>query len=199
MDLIRKIEADIQKHNVHVSQEEWNHCISFFTEKKYRKKSRIFSQTDLCEEVLFIADGIASSEYVFEDGKSIISRFFVENNLCSNIVSATTKQLASDNIVAITSINAISIPFKVFYHYYLKEGKMGEYFRIKILDTLLEDKSFISMKTVADTEVKYRFLEKEYPDIIQFAPAKDIASFIGITPEGLSRFLKKRYKKLNPG
>jgi len=167
----------------------------FFNRKKYSKKSIIFSQTDLCDEVLFICDGIIASEYNLEDGKNVISRFFIENNLCTNLISTMTKTNSLDSIVAITDVSAISIPLKIFYQYYLDDGGIGKYFRIKLLDNLLEAKSLISIKTVSKTEEKYEFLEKKYPIALQFIPAKDIASFMGITPEGLSRFLKKRYKK----
>ena len=194
MRLIEKLEADILNHKIQVPQKEWDHLQQLFQEENYSKKTNIFSQTDVCENVLFIADGIAASEYILEDGRNVITRFFQKNDFCSNIVSAKMKDLASDNIIAITDVSAISISYDVFIQYYLKRGKFGEYLRTKFINIMIEDKHYISVKTISNTELKYQFLEKEYPDIIRLAPDKAIAAFIGITPEGFSRFLKNRKK-----
>ena len=74
---------------------------------------------------------------------------------------------------------------------YLHDEKIGGFFRMKILEHLIEAKNFISIKTSTNTEVQYSFLESNYPEIIKHTPSKYIAAFIGITPEALSRFLKQ--------
>ncbi|MEM6817094.1 MAG: hypothetical protein AAF600_22330, partial [Bacteroidota bacterium] len=62
-------------------------------------------------------------------------------------------------------------------------------------EILLEDKQFMSMKTVSGLKPKLTFLQEDYPEVILDAPWKYIANFMGVTPEWLSRNLQK--KKVN--
>ncbi|MEM7673376.1 MAG: Crp/Fnr family transcriptional regulator [Verrucomicrobiota bacterium] len=191
MEPIAILRSDISRLNIDIPAKEWAQFEHQLEERFYPKKSIIFSQVSICSEVLFIAGGITASGFVTEDGNPMINRFFQKNNLCSNIVSAVTNSMASDNVFAITTTSAVSIPYELFYECYLRSGKFGEYLRIKLLHTLLEDKDFLSIKTISDTTVKYRFLADKYREILALVPQKDIANFLGLTPEGFSRFLRK--------
>ena len=102
--------------------------------------------------------------------------------------------LSSSMIIAITPITSLSIPYHLFYQYYLYSSTFGIFIRKKMLENMVEAKHFISFKTISDTETKYQFLEENYPEIIRDTPSKYIANFLGITPEALSRFLSRRYK-----
>lgn len=186
---------DISRLNVPISQDEWDRLQGIIEDRHYPKKSVIFSQVSVCNEVLFITDGITASEFVTEGGKPIITRFFLKNNLCSNVVSAVSGIEASDNVYAVTATSAISIPYDLFYKCYLRSGKFGEYLRIKMLLNLVEVKNFLSIKTISSTKSRYQFLENNYPEILRLVPQKDIANFLGLTPEGFSRFLRNYLSK----
>lgn len=88
----------------------------------------------------------------------------------------------------------ISIPFDQFIEWYLHSDYMGLFIRKKIIQNSLENKHFTTIKTISSTEKRYQFLENHYPEVIRHTPSKHIASFLGISPEALSRFLSKRYK-----
>ncbi|MEM9794728.1 MAG: hypothetical protein AAF848_17440, partial [Pseudomonadota bacterium] len=71
-------------------------------------------------------------------------------------------------------------------------GVFGQYLRIKAMETLILDKDILCAKTSNDTEVQYSFLERSFPEVVQRATQKDVARFIGVTPQGLNRFLRNR-------
>lgn len=171
---------------------EWRAFSSRLLIQTASKRETIFRQTEICNKVIYILGGIAASEYN-EGDKYLITRFFQFGDLCSNMVSASTKRIHSDNVIAITNVKYITIPLDCFMNLYLSSSKIGIFFRKKILELLIEDKHFISIKTTTTTEVQYSFMEENYPEIIAKTPSKYIAAFMGITPEALSRFLKRRY------
>ncbi|PWJ44946.1 Crp/Fnr family transcriptional regulator [Sediminitomix flava] len=186
------LKQEIEKYTQFNSVEEWNKFSSKLTIKEAKKREVIFRETDICDKVIYILDGIVSSEYNRDD-KQVISRFFQKGNLCSNMISAFSKTIQSDNVIAITSVKYITIPYEYFMELYLYSDSIGVFLRKKILEHLVEAKNFISIKTTANTETEYAFLEEYYPEIIRKTPSKYIAAFIGITPEALSRFLKQRH------
>jgi CRP-like cAMP-binding protein len=189
---MEKLKLEVKKYIRDDFDAEWNEFSSKLSINEASKREIIFRQTDICDKVIYILEGIAASEYNVED-KQIISRFFQNGNLCSNMVSAVSKTIQPDNVIAITHVKYIEIPFDYFIELYLNSHKIGIFFRKKIIEHLIEAKNFISIKTSTITETQYAFLEKNYPSIIKNTPSKYIAAFIGITPEALSRFLKQRY------
>ncbi|MEM7578544.1 MAG: hypothetical protein AAF316_01620 [Cyanobacteria bacterium P01_A01_bin.80] len=192
MTAISSLEDDILSHEIHLESFEWNGIKSKISEFSFTKKSVIFNQTHICDKIFFISDGIAASEQIMTEGVSPIARFFCRGQFCSNITSALTKEYASDTLIAITDVNGVSMSINFFLEEYYRGKAFGEYLRKKILETLLFDKEIICTKTVLNTEYRYRFLEERQQDVINYVADKDIARFIGITPQGLCRFLKNR-------
>ncbi|MDJ0733566.1 MAG: hypothetical protein QNJ47_05670 [Nostocaceae cyanobacterium] len=192
MTAISSLENDILSHEIHLKLLEWNEIKSKISEFSFTKKSVIFSQTLVCDKIFFISDGIAASEQIMPEGISIITQFFSRGQFCSNITSALTKEYANDTLIAITDVNGVSMSINFFLEEYYKGNAFGEYLRKKILEGLLFDKKIICTKTLLSTEYRYRFLEEHQQDVIHCVPDKDIARFMGITPQGLSRFLKHR-------
>ena len=195
MTAISSFEEDIFSHEIHLKSFEWNEIKSKISEFSFTKKSVIFNQNFICDKIFFISDGIAASEQIMAEGVSPIARFFSRGQFCSNITSALTKEYANDTLIAITDVSGVSMSINFFLEEYYRGNAFGEYLRKKILETLLFDKEILCTKTLLNTEYRYRFLEERQQDVIRCVQDKDIARFIGITPQGLCRFLKYRYQK----
>jgi len=189
---MEELKLEIEKYVQGKIDAEWEEFSSHLLVKTASKREIILRQTEICDKVIYILEGIAASEYN-KEAKFIISRFFQSGNLCTNLVSATSNTLESDNVIAITNMKYLVMSYDYFMNLYLYSDKIGIFLRGKILEHLIEAKNFISMKTANTTEVQYSFIEDNYPEIIAKTPSKYIAAFIGITPEALSRFLKQRY------
>lgn len=187
------LKKEIETYQVELAPNEWGQLISNFKVVHFKKREIIFKQTEVCKKILFITQGIAASDYQ-DDGNKIISRFFKKGNFCTNLISAEYQELASDNVVAITDVVGVLMPYPFFIQQFLNSPTFGVFTRKKFLELHIEAKHFISIKTFSDTRKKYEFLEEKYPEVIKETPSKYIAEFLGITPEWLSRFLKKRYK-----
>ncbi|MEM9539134.1 MAG: cyclic nucleotide-binding domain-containing protein [Cyanobacteria bacterium P01_E01_bin.42] len=192
---ISVLKNDIDSYDLSLPEDEWNRIQTIVSEFTFAKKSVIFSQAIVCDRIFFIADGIAASEQTLAEGTSPIARFFCRGQFCSNITSALMKDYANDTLIAIADVRVVSFPIYFFLQEYYDGKILGEYFRRKVLETLLFDKEIICAKTVLNTEYRYRFLEERQPEVIQLVPDKDIARFMGITPQGLCRFLKNRSQK----
>ena len=96
------LKNQLQGYDVPVSEEELQELSVNFSLKTYGKRELVFSQTEVCKEVLIVVEGILASEFVQPD-KTVISRFFRPGNLCSNLISVFQQTLASDNIIAHTT------------------------------------------------------------------------------------------------
>lgn len=171
---------------------DWPALAAQFTEVAYDRKSTIFSQAQVADRVLFVASGIVASEQVHLDGTPAIARFFERGQFATNVTSAWRRELAEDTLIAITDVQGVTMPVRFFTREYMDGGAFGQYLRRKVLETIFFDKEVICAKTLTETEARYRFLKDQHRDVLDLVPAKDVARFLGIAPQSLSRFLRKR-------
>ncbi|MEM6629409.1 MAG: cyclic nucleotide-binding domain-containing protein [Bacteroidota bacterium] len=188
---MNEIQEVIESYSISISEEEGRHLSSLITRQTAKRKEIIFRQEEPCNHVIYLIEGITASVHTYEE-KEVVTRFFQKGNFSTNIVSALNKGVASDYLLAITDIVYFLIPFDVFIDSYLHSNTFGLFIRKKIIEHSIENKHFTTIKTFTDTKMRYQFLERNYPQVIKETPAKYIAKFLGLTPEGYSRFLSKR-------
>lgn len=189
-DTIEFFKKELDKYSENSIEEEWMEFKQHLKSVSYGKGNIIFPHSKICHDMLFISEGIAVTEY-FNESEQAITRFFKSKNLCSNISSFLTREIVNDVVIAVTDLKGILIPQKLFNESYLFSNGIGLYFRKRLLENLLEDKMFISIKAMG-IDSKLDFLYTQYPEIINEVSWKNIASFLGVTPEWLSKKLRKR-------
>ncbi|MEO1362769.1 MAG: hypothetical protein AAFU86_03225 [Pseudomonadota bacterium] len=151
----------------------------------------IQNQARVAQEWVFVSDGIAASEQSWSDGATTIARFFEAGSFCANFTSLWTRDIAADDLRAVTQVTGLAFPDAFFRHEYLHGGSFGTYLRLKVMEAHVFAKELVCAKTSGRTEVRYQFLQQYHRNVIGTVPQKDIARFLGITPQGLSRFLRR--------
>lgn len=189
------LHRDIATYDVDMSSDAWAAIRAQLSEARYKAKEVIFRQQDVANLWFFVSKGVAASEQLSPDGDVSIARFFEAGQFCANLTSTWRKELCNDDLIAITEVEGVMAPDALFRSEYLGDSGFSIYLRLKTIETLLFDKSLICAKTSMDTEIRYRFLEDHYSAVIANTSQKDIARFLGITPQGMSRFLKNRAQR----
>lgn len=141
---------------------------------------------------VFIVSGVAASFHTREDGRQTLTRFFEAGALAGNFNSTILSDHDSDELVALTEVSCIEFPHEYLLSEYLDGQEFGRYLRIKLIETMQHDIDLLICQTLNDTAARYRFLETRHPDILDAVLKKDIASFLGVTPQGYSRFQRRR-------
>ena len=183
---------DLERSNVPLSSSDWLGFTALCTEVSFRKGDVVFDIGAVPHALLFVTSGVAAAELLLPDGRSIIYRFFESSQMCTAITSAWNGTETADNITAMSALQGVSIPLAVWQDNYLYGEALGVYFRRKTVETLLFDKELIRVKTLNSTAASYSFLNAAHKRVVEVVAQKDIARFVGVTPEGLSRFLKSQ-------
>ncbi|MGD1955179.1 MAG: Crp/Fnr family transcriptional regulator [Sphingomonadales bacterium] len=185
------LEDDIQRLGVTLDWATWEGIAQRYRDVQIRAGDKIQSQARVANSWIFLSKGIAASEQTDLDGVSTVARFFEPGDICVNLTSAWTRDIASDDLVALTNVEGIAIPDAIFRREYLEGEGFGTYLRLKMMSAHLFAKELICAKTSGQTETRYRFLDQHHRNIIGMVQQKDIARFLGMTPQGLSRFLRR--------
>ncbi|MEM0976411.1 MAG: hypothetical protein AAGJ34_02630 [Pseudomonadota bacterium] len=187
-----RLRDDIKHFQVEILEDEWNHFARQVSFLNVRAGLQIQNQARISDIWVFLVSGIAASEQTWRDGTTTITRFFTPGDICANFTSVWRQEIAADDLIALTDVSGLAFPDQVFRPEYLSGGSFGTYLRLKMITTHLLDKELLCAKTSKRIEMRYQFLEEYQKDVIDAVMQKDIARFLGVTPQGLSRFLKHK-------
>lgn len=189
---LESLKCDIQSLDVTIDLITWERIVQQCRSVQIPAGDKIQNQVRVADSWIFLSEGVAASEQTDLGGQSTVARFFEPGDFCANLTSVWTGDIASDDLVALTDIVGVAFPDKVFRREYLEGGLFGTYLRLKMMNAHLFAKDLICAKTSGQTETRYRFLEQHHSTVIDSVQQKDIARFLGMTPQGLSRFLRRR-------
>jgi CRP-like cAMP-binding protein len=178
-----------------LTAEEEKEFFKLNTFKSFKKGTILLKEGELTDESFFILKGCLRNFYIV-DGEEKTTEFYTElegvNPLCAVDKKPSSYYIdcVEDCILAIGTPEMEAIMFEKF-------PKFETLFR-KLSEELLEKNqtSFDDYKT-STPEQRYLNLQKSRPDLIQRIPQYQLASFLGIKPQSLSRIKARILKKKN--
>ncbi len=170
-------------------------------ERKSVKKGEILlRQGDKCNHTFFIAKGLLRAYTIDETGKEHILQFAPENWFISDRSSVLFDDFSEQFIDAVEDSEVILIETG-FLEKLSEMSPSFQRFNMYALNNHIRHlHKRINLLISASAEVRYMDFIKLYPDILLRVPQWMIASYLGITPESLSRVRKELARKnFRPG
>ena len=176
---------------VKLTAEEKELSRSFFIPKKLRKKQYLVQEGDVCKYLAFVEKGILRSYQVDEKGVEHIVQFAFEGWWISDQLSFLTGEPSLYNIDALEDCELLLLTKQGEEQMMEKIPTMERYFRILLQNNLINTQRRLASSLSHSAEEKYNDLVQSCPTIPQRVPQHMMASFLGITPETLSRIRKQ--------
>ncbi len=163
--------------------------------KTFKKKTLLLQQGEVCKFEAYIVKGCVKKYYIDADGEEVILQFAVEDWWISDIGSFSEQKPSNLFIETMEDTDVLMIDFESKEQLFKEVPTFERVFRIMIQRaySVLENRFYATVARPAE-ERYLEFLEK-YPTIPQRVPQQQIASYLGITPESLSRIKSKLLKK----
>lgn len=159
--------------------------------KKLKRKQFLLQEGDVCRTIAFVEKGMLRSFSVDEDGTERIMQFAPEGWFIADLYSFLTGEPATYNIEALEDAE-LAVMSKESHEDLLKKCPKYETFHRELITSayiaLQKRLSSIISFTV---EERYEAFMVQYPHIAQRVPQHMIASYMGLTPETLSRVRKR--------
>ena len=186
MEQIRDYFENITK----LSDQEWNFFSSKLTRVVKPKKTFLLKAPAIEDHLAFIEKGIVR-HYIPKDENDITYAFSFSGEFVSGYESFLTRTPSICNIETLTECVFWQVSYNDLEEIY-KNTDAGNIIGRKASEMLFLEKSKRELSLLNDTaEERYLNLFKEQPQLIQFIPQKYLASYIGITPQALSRIRKR--------
>jgi CRP-like cAMP-binding protein len=161
--------------------------------KFLKKKEFLFSQGEICKTEAFVIDGSANVFYSDEKGNDHILYFAFKDWWMGDIASFNYGERAIMSAQALEDLTVLVVNPERKEELFSQIPQMERMFRIITQRTLvvLQKRFFLAMSGSAKD--RYIQLIQRHPKIEQLVPQYQIASYLGILPESLSRMKKQLY------
>lgn len=164
---------------------------TFFIPKKLRKKQYLLQEGDASKYLAFVEKGILRSYTVDEKGVEHIAEFAFEGWWIGDQFSFLTGEPSKYNIDALEDCELLLVAKQAEDQMLERIPKMESYFRLLLQNHLIAIQRRLMSSLSNSAEEKYKQLVDACPTIPQRVPQHMLASFLGITPETLSRLRKQ--------
>jgi len=177
---------NIAKH-VKLSEGEEARFISLLSEKKLHKREVLHKEGEICRHSAFVTDGALKGYSVDKTGGEHVLNFAVSGWWIADMYSLFSKrpgviiiEALADSRVLLLSRDSQEILFN-------EVPKLERFFRILVENSLVANQQRLLDNLSLSAEDRYLSFIKKYAFVLQCAPLHTIASYLGITPEFLSK------------
>ena len=160
-----------------------------------KKKTLLLRQGEICRFEAYIVKGCVKKYYIDENGDQVILQFAVEDWWISDIGSFSEQRPSNLFIEALEDTELLTIDFESKQKLFHEIPSLERVFRIMVQRaySVLESRFYATVSHSAES--RYTEFLSKYPSIPQRVPQQQIASYLGITPESLSRIKTQLLRK----
>ena len=180
-----------------MSPEAWELAQSLLTVRTVKKRDFVIKEGEVCNFIAFVNYGSVRMYHLIEGREKIMS-FCNETCYISEYQSFLTRRPAQVSIQALENTELVETSYEGLQLLYQKVPEAN------ILGRLIAEQLFLmlfdgSLMVIKESiEQRYNKLINEQPWLMQRVPQYMIASFLGITPEALSRIKARAVKQKQP-
>ncbi|WP_299887164.1 Crp/Fnr family transcriptional regulator [uncultured Lacinutrix sp.] len=185
---------DYFKNLVSISPEIENKLNEIVKERNLVKGEQILADNSSKKEHIFVVSGCLRSFYKTEDGKEHTLQFAIKNWWISDYITLYTDKKSIVSIESLTHSKVLIIDNSNVEKFY-QEFSQFEIIQRKNFEKRIAalQKRILSLLALTAAEKYSQFIE-DYTEFEKIIPNYQIASYLGITPQSLSRIRKERIK-----
>jgi CRP-like cAMP-binding protein len=187
-DLILK---NVSRH-IQLTPDEEKFFLSLLKKRELKKRQFLLKAGEVSRYENFITKGLLRAYTVDANGDEHIAMFGMEDWWIGDFYSFLTQTPAKQNIDALEDSTILSIEKNDLEQLYLKVPKFDRFFRILLQNAFIANQNRVLASISQSAEEQYTNFIKKYPSLEQRVTQLQIASYLGITPETISRIRRAR-------
>lgn len=175
-----------------LSEENFNILSEFMEDLFFRKGDIIVSAGSRDDFIYFIDSGFVRA-YMLKDGKYRTFFFASDGNIVATSFDFTSSnQYAKLTIEAIAPTRLLRITKKQLEQIFNQSIEFANWGRKVLEKQVVSQENYFFNYFWDKKSTQYTLLVKEYPELVQKIPLKDLATYLNITPQSLSRIRAKK-------
>ncbi|MES2543957.1 MAG: Crp/Fnr family transcriptional regulator [Bacteroidota bacterium] len=181
--------------HVQLTEEEKNSFLSKTEIRHYKAKTILLSAGEICKNSYFVNSGLLRSFNINDNIVEHVLSFACEGWWISDMYSFISQKPGNLFIEVLEDAEVVVLSKENQELLYKEIPKLERVFRILIENSLVANQERLMDNLSLTAEERFEKFCKKHPTLIQKVPQKQIASFIGVTPEFFSKMKSKMLRK----
>ena len=192
--MFNQLDASVARF-IQLTAEELELFHSLLQFKKVKKKQFLLQEGEVCDFEAYLLKGCCRSYYLDKEGTETILLFAVEDWWVSDLSSFSEQTPSNMFIETVEDCEMLLINYANKMQLFEQVPKFEKFYRLLVQRSLgvLQKRFYASVSQTA--EERYLAFMEKYPHIVQRVPQHQIARYIGVSQEFLSKVRSNMYKK----
>ncbi|MBC7920990.1 MAG: Crp/Fnr family transcriptional regulator [Ferruginibacter sp.] len=183
------LQASIRRF-VSLEEAEWALIAAAFHPKEVSAKEFLLRKGQVCRHIAFVESGLLRYYYLV-GGKEMVGNFFFENSFVGDFGSFITGQPAVQFIDTLEDCRLLLASHSDWQQLYGRIPALERFGRLLAEGLFVHAQQRTASFLLDSPQQRYLNLLKNRPKVLQRVPQYMIASYLGITPEALSRIRRR--------
>lgn len=184
----------ISKH-IAISPDEIQHFTSLMQQKDVARKEILLRQGEVARCIYYIHSGALKAYYLDSESNENIIMLAIDDWWITDMYSFANEKPAMQYITAMEDSIVFQLRRKDFDDLLATTPAFERFFRILMQNAYIREQLRAIQNLSMSAEERYLNFIHKYPHLVQRVTQKQIASYIGVSPEFLSSMRKRLSKK----
>lgn len=182
--------SNITRH-VSLSDEDVPRITEAFKLRTIRKRQYLLQAGDVARHENFVCKGLLRAFTVDPDGHEHVVMFGMENWWVNDLYSFLTQSPATQHIEALEDSEVLQVEKDDLENLYQEIPQLNKFFRILLQNAFVANQQRALAAISQTAEEQYLGFIRRFPSLDQRVPQNQVASYLGMTPETISRIRKQ--------
>jgi len=174
-----------------ISNAQWNELEPLLTVADYRKGDPLVRQGDEDMEQFFILEGMLKRVVSNPQGREMILRFAAEGEMDTSYAAWRLRTPVPYSIVAVTKVRTAEMPLPAWAEFLDRHADVKRRFEYEVMKLMSEVMAHTITLHLLDAPGRVLRFERKHPELVGRIPKKELAAYLNLTPETLSRLKQK--------
>jgi CRP-like cAMP-binding protein len=176
-----------------LSADQWQQLEPMLEVTDYAKGETLENQGDHSMEQYFVIEGILKRVVSNAAGKEMILRFAAESDIDTSYAAWRLKKPIPYAIRTVTRVRAAKLSMEQWVRFLEQHPVVKSEFELEIMNLMSEVMAHTITLHLLDASGRVLRFMRKHADLVERLPKKELASYLNLSPETLSR-LKRRGK-----
>ena len=178
-----------------MSTAQWGELEPLLMVADYRKAEPLVRQGDEEMEQFFILEGMVKRVVSNPEGREMILRFAAETEMDTSYAAWRMRTPVPYSIVAVTKVRAAELPMPQWVEFLERHADLKLRFEHEVMKLMSEVMAHTITLHLLDAPGRLARFQRKHPELSGRIPKKELAAYLNLTPETLSRLKQRLGKK----